>query len=145
MRLFNKKKGRLMRTSDFTLLIAEDEPSERKIYQKALSAEGYKLILVESGSRMLAELSDTPVNLLITDLKMGPISGLDALSIIQQKYPALPVIVISGYYKEMVGNFNEKVIKIENFFQKPVNMKILKEKIREILRIGEGEKVAAKK
>jgi response regulator RpfG family c-di-GMP phosphodiesterase len=57
----------------------------------------------------------------------------------------LPVIVISGYYKEMVGNFNEKVIKIENFFQKPVNMKILKKKIREILKIGEADKIAAKK
>jgi DNA-binding NtrC family response regulator len=91
--------------------------------------------LAESGSAMLAELSDTPVNLLLTDLHMGPISGLDAISIIKQKYPALPIIVVSGYYKEMVDNFNEKVIKVDAFFQKPISMDVLKKKIREVLKI----------
>ncbi|HEY5038992.1 MAG TPA: response regulator [bacterium] len=134
-----------MKTSDFTILIAEDDPSEQKIYQKALSLEGYKLIQVESGSGMLAELKDTPVDLLITDLKMGPISGLDAISIIKQKYPDLPVIVISGYYKEMVENFNEKAIKIEAFIQKPVSMMILKEKLSQILKIDEGSGKDSKK
>jgi CheY-like chemotaxis protein len=76
-------------------LIAEDNPSEQKIYRKALLLEGYKLIEAKNGDGILSELKTTPVDLLITDLNMGPMSGLDALSIIKQKYPALPVIVVS--------------------------------------------------
>jgi DNA-binding NtrC family response regulator len=134
-----------MKASDFTLLIAEDDPSEQLIYQKALSSEGYRLVQVESGSGMLAQLKEGPVDLLITDLKMGPISGLDALSIIQEKHPALPIIVVSGYYKEMLGNFNEKVIKVEAFFQKPLSMKVLKEKILEILKVDDKDRAGSKR
>ena len=108
------------------------------MYEKAFSQEGYDLIQVESGSSLLAQLKDTQVDLLITDLNMGPISGLDALSIIAEKYPVLPIIVVSGYYKEMVLNFNEKPIKVEAFFQKPVSMKVLKDLIRNILGIPEA-------
>lgn len=121
-------------------MIAEDNPSEQKIYRKALLLEGYKLIEAKNGDGILSELKTTPVDLLITDLNMGPMSGLDALSIIKQKYPALPVIVVSGHYSGMVDNFNGKAIKVEAFIQKPFSMRILKEKICEILKIDKSDR-----
>jgi len=125
-----------MKCSDFTILIGEDHPGEQKIYQKALSKEGYRLILAESGAEILDELNNSRVDLLITDLEMKPMSGLDALSIIKKRHPALSIIVVSGYYKGMVDNFNQKTVRVAAFIQKPVGIKVLKQKIREVLKIG---------
>ena len=125
-----------MKCSDFTILIGEDNPSEQKIYQKALSRAGYKLIMAESGAEILDELKNSMVDLLITDLEMKPMSGLDAISRVKRKYPALPVIVVSGYYEGMVDNFNEEDIRIDAFLHKPISLPAFKQKIREVLNIN---------
>jgi DNA-binding NtrC family response regulator len=125
-----------MKCSDFTILIGEDNPSELKIYNKVLSLEGYQLILVESGAKILNELKDKKVDLLLTDLNMKPMSGLAVVMAVNEKYPVLPVIVVSGYYKGMVDNFNQKTVRVAAFIQKPVGIKVLKQKIREVLKIG---------
>lgn len=132
-----------MKCSDFTILVAEDEPGLRRIYEKSLSAEGYKVILAESGARALAELHETPVDLLITDIKMETMSALELLPILKRDYPKLRVIVVSGRYDGMEGDFGKKGFdNVETFFQKPLNMNILKEKIRQILKIEDGVKKA---
>ena len=88
------------------------------------------MILAESGAEILDELNNSRVDLLITDLEMKPMSGLDALSIIKKRHPALSIIVVSGYYKGMVENFNGKAILIDGFIEKPVSLPVFKKKIR---------------
>lgn len=129
-----------MKTSDFTILVAEDDPSVRKIYQKVLIMEGYNLILAESGARALAEIMDTHVDLLITDLKMDNMSALELLPVLKQSFPALPILVVSGCYQGMADGFLEKGFNIQAFIQKPAPMMVLKEKIREVLKIEAEEK-----
>jgi DNA-binding NtrC family response regulator len=125
-----------MSCSDFTILVAEDEAAIRKIYEKSLSAEGYQLILAESGARAMAELREARVHLLITDLKMETMSALELLPIIRQEHPTLPVIVVSGRYQGIAEDFSRKGFEnVAAFFQKPVGMDVLKKKIREILKI----------
>jgi DNA-binding NtrC family response regulator len=128
-----------MKCSDFTILVAEDEPGLRKIYEKSLSAEGYRMILAESGARALAELHESPVDLLITDMKMETMSALEMLPIIKQDHPKLPVIVVSGRYAGFEEDFRKKgFANVVTFFQKPLNMDLLKKKIRQILKIEDG-------
>jgi len=132
-----------MKCSDFTILVAEDEPGLRRIYEKSLAAEGYQVILAESGARALAELHETPVDLLITDIKMETMSALELLPILKRDHPRLRVIVVSGRYDGMEVEFQKKGFdNVETFFQKPLNMNVLKEKIRQILKIEEGVKKA---
>lgn len=128
-----------MKCSDYTILVAEDEPGLRKVYEKSLSAEGYKLILAESGARALAELHETPVDLLITDVKMETMSALELLPIIKKDFPILPVIVVSGRYEGFEEDFHKKGFdNVETFFHKPLKMDVLKQKIRQILKIEDG-------
>jgi DNA-binding response OmpR family regulator len=139
--LKNNSGGCFMKCSDFTILVAEDDPSLRKIYEKSLLAEGYRLILAESGARALAELHETPVDLLITDMKMETMSALEMLPIIKRDHPKLPVIVVSGRYGGLEEDFRKKGFdNVESFFQKPLSMDVLKQKIRAILRIEVGVK-----
>ena len=128
-----------MSYSDYTILVAEDEPGLRKVYEKSLTAEGYKVIMAESGARALAELHESPVDLLITDVKMATMSALELLPILKKDYPILPVIVVSGRYDGMQEEFHKKGFdNVETFFQKPLKMELLKQKIRQILKIEEG-------
>jgi len=128
-----------MKCSDFTILVAEDEPSLLKIYEKSLSAEGYRLILAESGARALAELGEAKVDLLITDVKMETMGALEMLAIIKQDHPKLPVIIVSGRYKGLEIDFHKKGFdNVVTFFQKPLSMEVLKLKMRELLKIEDG-------
>ncbi|HEY5040235.1 MAG TPA: response regulator [bacterium] len=130
-----------MKCSDFTILVAEDEPSLRKIYEKSLSAEGYRLIMAESGARVLAELHEEKVDLLITDIKMETMSALEMLPIINHDHPKLPVIVVSGRYEGFEKDFQKKGFdNVATFFQKPLSMDVLKQKIRQVLKIENGVK-----
>jgi two-component system response regulator GlrR len=122
--------------------VVEDDPGMQKIYEKSLSAEGYKLLLAESGARALAELAETPADLLITDMKMKTMSALEMLPVLMQDHPKLPVIVVSGRYEGLLEDFKKKGFSnVVMFYLKPLNMTVLKQKIREILRIEtKGEK-----
>jgi two-component system, NtrC family, response regulator GlrR len=134
-----KIKDGVMKNSDFTIVVAEDDPGVRKIYQKALSLEGYNLILAESGARALAEIMDTKVDLLITDLKMDNMSALELLPVLKHSFPVLPIIVVSGCYHGMVEGFHQKGFNVQAFIQKPASMTVLKDTIHEILN-PEGDK-----
>ncbi len=128
-----------MKCSDYTILVAEDNPGLRRVYEKSLSAEGYKLILAESGARALAELHEAPVDLFITDVQMETMNALELLPILKHDFPILPVIVVSGRYDGMEEDFHKKGFdNVETFFQKPFRMDLLKQKIRQVLKIDAG-------
>ena len=126
----------MMKCSDFTILVAEDDLSTLKMYEKTLSAEGYNLILVDSWERALAELAVKPANLLVTDLKMGDVSDFEMFPILVRNHPQLPVIVVSGVYVGLMEDFHKKGFgTVKAFFVKPLSMNVLKLKVREVLKI----------
>jgi len=122
--------------SDFTILVAEDDLNLMKVYEKSLSAEGYRLILVESEKHALAELDKAPVDLLITDINLKTATAFDMLPFIQEAYPKLPVIVVTGSYDWLTGDsLKNHFGSVKRFFKKPISMDVLKRNIREILNL----------
>ena len=80
-----------------TILIVEDEARMRRLLELDLGEDGFTTITAESaegGAKMLAENS---VDLVITDLKLPGMSGLEFLQLIKQKNVALPVIVMTAF------------------------------------------------
>ncbi len=139
-----------MKSSDFTILVADDDLGLLDVYEKALSAEGYRLILVESCERALAELHEKEASLLITDLKMvnvdkmavrEKLSDMDSFEmflLLMRNHPKMPVIVVSGSYDGSVEDFEERGFwNVKSFLLKPLAMDDLKRKIREVLDLGE--------
>jgi CheY-like chemotaxis protein len=125
-----------MKCPDFTLLFAEDNPSIRKIYEKNFVREGYQVLLAEHGARAMAELYEQKVDLLVTDLMMPGMNTLELFPILKKDFPRLPVIVVSGHYVSEKEDFLLKGYDVKAFFNKPVGVRELGEKIREILKIG---------
>lgn len=128
-----------MQRNDFKILIAEDDPGARKLYDKAFRQEGYEVVMVTSGSEMMAELDEQSFDLLVTDLKLDGMSALEALPHIRQKNARMPIIVVSGYYVNLVEEFHEKGFNVELFLHKPLGLSDLKTAVRRVLGLPLGE------
>jgi two-component system, OmpR family, response regulator TctD len=125
----------MMKCSDFTLLFAEDNSAIQKIYSKTFTQEGYRVLTCEHGARVLADLKEEKVDLLVTDLEMPGMNTLDLFPILKKEFPRLPVVVVSGHYKDLQKDFLDRGYAVAAFLSKPTEVSALKIKIREILKI----------
>ena len=123
-------------------MFADDNELIQKVYEKNFTKEGYKVVLVEHGARVLAELAEQKIDLLVTDMEMPGMNTLELFSILKNDYPRLPVIVVTGHYVNLMEEFKSKGFELKAVLNKPVSVGVLKEKVREILKI---EKVIEKK
>jgi len=81
-----------------TLLIIEDEERMRRLLELVLKPEGYDLLLAASGEEGIKLLSErSELDLVLTDLQLGKLSGLDVLEEAKKTRPDIPVLIITGY------------------------------------------------
>jgi DNA-binding NtrC family response regulator len=86
-----------MKTEMDRILVADDDAVIREGLRRVLGAEGYEVEVVSNGRAALERLEQKRFRLLVTDLKMPGMSGLDVLQAIRNCQPELPVILITGY------------------------------------------------
>ena len=125
----------MKKTSDFTLLFADDNDGVKEIYRKAFEKEGYRVLICDNASQIVADLKAEKVDLLVTDLAMPDANTLELFPLLKKDYPRLPVIVVSGRYVGMQEEFLARGYNITAFIPKPTDVKTLKEKVKEILKI----------
>jgi len=80
-----------------SILVADDEPGMRESIARALRREGFHVISAEDGAVALATLRTAPVDLLIADLRMPGLDGLELLRAVRLLAPETEVIVLSGH------------------------------------------------
>jgi DNA-binding NtrC family response regulator len=79
------------------VLVVDDEEAVRTTLSEMLQAGGYACSTISGGRDALKSLRSGGFDVVITDVRLSDMSGLDLLSIIRDKYPSLPVIVITGF------------------------------------------------
>ena len=80
-----------------TILIVEDELMERAIYADLLREHGYKVLSVPTGAQALELLQVKPIDVLMVDLVLPGVSGLDLIERVKTVTPETPVIVVTGH------------------------------------------------
>ena len=81
-----------------TLLIVEDEERMRRLFELVLKPAGYQLLLARSGDEAIRMLQDyDSLDMIITDLQLGSLSGMDVLEAARQQLPDVPVLIVTGY------------------------------------------------
>ncbi len=81
-----------------TVLVADDEPGMRLALREALTRSGWVVEAVESGEAALARLqAGAPADLLLSDCRMGGMSGLELLRAAKKLRPQLPAILMTAY------------------------------------------------
>ncbi|MBR1939078.1 MAG: sigma-54-dependent Fis family transcriptional regulator [Spirochaetales bacterium] len=104
-----------------TILIADDEKNIRSGLQIAFEDEGYDVLTAENGEIAWKLINTTSVDLVITDIRMPVMTGLDLLEKSSSAYPLLPIIVLTGH-----GTIETAVQACKNgaadFFTKPIDL-----------------------
>jgi two-component system, NtrC family, response regulator AtoC len=79
------------------VLIVDDEPNLRKILAAQLSRDGYDVLTAEDGEQGLAALKEHHIDLVVTDLKMPKIDGMQLLRAALAEDPDLPIVMITAH------------------------------------------------
>ena len=79
------------------ILVADDEPSHRQMIEAVLAAEGYEVTQAEDGQAAISAIEDRFYDLVIMDIRMPNVDGIQALQKIKQISPDIPVIIMTAY------------------------------------------------
>ncbi|HPY34563.1 MAG TPA: sigma-54 dependent transcriptional regulator [Smithellaceae bacterium] len=79
------------------ILIVDDELNMRLVLTAMLKKEGYEIASAADGSEALSILKSGPIDAVITDLKMPNVNGMELLNHMNDKHPAIPVIIITAH------------------------------------------------
>jgi len=106
-----------------TILIVDDEPEVRTVIAEFLEDFGYRVLQASGGSQALCRLHDNPaVRLMITDIRMPEMSGIELADLATEQNPRLKVILISGYFVAQQMH--------RRFLRKPFRMRELEAAVR---------------
>ncbi|HBR1670234.1 TPA: two-component system response regulator GlrR [Klebsiella quasipneumoniae subsp. quasipneumoniae] len=114
------------------LLLVDDDPGLLKLLGMRLISEGYSVVTAESGPEALRVLGREKVDLVISDLRMDEMDGLQLFSEIQKGQPGMPVIILTahGSIPDAVAATQQGVF---SFLTKPVDKDALYQAIDEAL------------
>lgn len=87
-----------MLDSKLRLLVVDDEPSLRTSFSLVLRQLGYDVRSAGSGFSALSEMRNEVPDVLLSDLNMPGMSGFEFLSVVRRRFPAIPVIAMSGSF-----------------------------------------------
>lgn len=100
------------------ILLVDDEDSIHLLYREELEEEGYEVHSALSGEEALSQLKIIGPDLVILDINMPGINGIDALRQIKEMNPTLPVILSSAYqeFKQDLATWasDEYIVKSSN-------------------------------
>ncbi len=112
------------------ILIVEDDESQRLLYRDEFTEAGYEVILAANGKVAMKHLDIDKPDLVILDIVMPVMDGMETLSRIIRKYRDVPIILNTAYsaYKEDFMSWGA-----DAFVVKSADLGELKGKVREIL------------
>jgi len=115
------------------ILIVDDEASIREVISLALTRAGYCCHTAMNGDNALAILADRPIDVVITDIRMPGINGVELLKRIKAEYQA-DVMVMTGFTEDY--NYESIVTAgASDFIQKPISFRELLIRLRRVLRM----------
>lgn len=118
------------------ILVVDDDPATRRLIADYLSQHDFRLYLAASGDEMSRILSETPVDLIVLDMKLA---GEDGLALIRDLRPRsdVPIIVLTGARREEVDRVIGLELGADDYVLKPFSPRELLARIRAVLRRAE--------
>jgi DNA-binding response OmpR family regulator len=79
------------------ILILDDEVAVLRIFERILRHDGYQVVTAASGEAALAAITEREFDLALLDLRLKDMSGLDVLEQLRQRWPTIPVIIVTAH------------------------------------------------
>jgi two-component system, NtrC family, response regulator HydG len=120
------------------ILVVDDEPSHRRMIEAVLDAEGYDIKQADNGQAAIAAVEDRFYDLVIMDIRMPKVGGIEALKKIKEISPGIPIILMTAYAS--VGTAVEALkSNAYDYLTKPLDIEELKILVAKALRFRQLE------
>ena len=120
-------------TKDVKILVVDDEVNIRRLLKETLEDEGYVAYEAENGLKALELMEKENFDLLLLDLRMPKLDGIDLLKKIKKEFEDIPVIIVTGH-----GTIRDAVLStrlgVYEFIEKPIDLQNLLLVIKNCLR-----------
>jgi two-component system response regulator (stage 0 sporulation protein F) len=115
------------------ILVVEDEEGLRLLYEEELKSEGYEVLTARNGREAIEQLEKGKPDLIILDIVMPVMNGMEALGRIVGKDRKIPIILNSSYpgYRQDFMSWAA-----DAYITKSIDLGELKDKVRELLEKG---------
>ena len=127
------KRQKKMDSNSHNILVVDDEPDVRSLVEQAINRVGYNVFPAGCGNQALEVLGHTDISLVITDVRMPQMSGMELLACIKKTTPHMPVIILTGYAS--VQNAVEAMRSgAADYVMKPFTIAALQSAVQRVLR-----------
>ena len=113
------------------ILLVEDHAASRANISRFLRLHSYQVVEVSDGEEALKLLATETIDLVVSDLALPTIHGLNLTQQIKSKWPNVPVIIISGFMSDEAGRL---ILDGKGeFLAKPLDLTVLASKVHQLL------------
>jgi DNA-binding NtrC family response regulator len=110
--------------------VVDDDQGQRSLLQSFLSSQGFEIVLADSGEAALEKLSAGKFDMMISDVRMPGLSGLETLRRVRGQFASLPVLLVTAY-----ADIREAVVAMRdgalNYLAKPIDLDELLASVRQ--------------
>jgi two-component system cell cycle response regulator CpdR len=114
-----------------TILLAEDDDSMRRFLAKALERAGYNVVAYGNGAEAFEGLKEKPVTLLLTDIVMPEMDGIELAKRGAELNPRMKIMFITGFAAVALQNYSEQAQ--TRVLSKPIHLKDLVREVDKLL------------
>ena len=122
-------------SSDEVIVVVDDDEYVRRLFSETLRVLGYTVLTASDGEDAIRVMSehDAPVHLVVADVNMPRMDGLEFVELVQSAYPGVPALLISGEGAQYLMDNHDRIPRGTHFLAKPVAAGALASQVRQIL------------
>lgn len=117
-----------------TILVADDDPVIQRLLSFILEQDGHEVVLAEDGMEAIARVEDTAVDLLLLDVNMPRLNGLDVLRRVRgsEGRDSLPVVILTASGQDRDADVAAE-LGVTQFMTKPFSSRALRSTLNRLL------------
>ncbi|HKI70103.1 MAG TPA: sigma-54 dependent transcriptional regulator, partial [Verrucomicrobiae bacterium] len=119
------------------ILIVDDDPGQRSLLNSFLRSQGFETAMADSGERALEMLRAEKFQMMISDVRMPGLSGLETLRQVRREQGALPVLLVTAFtdVRDAVAAMRDGAV---NYLAKPIDLDELLDSVRQAIGISKS-------
>jgi DNA-binding NtrC family response regulator len=122
------------------ILIVDDDAGQRSLLDSFLSSQGFETTPVPSGERALEVLRQQKINMMISDVRMPGLSGLETLRLARKEHGSFPILLVTAFadVRDAVGAMRDGAV---NYLSKPIDLDELLASVRQATGLSQRTRV----
>jgi DNA-binding NtrC family response regulator len=119
------------------ILIVDDDPGQRSLLNSFLRTQGFEPVTADSGQHALETLRTGKFDMMISDVRMPGLSGLETLRLARQEHAALPVLLVTAFtdVRDAVAAMRDGAV---NYLAKPIDLDELLASVRQAIGLAKA-------